>query len=57
MSIASPFRVPTYRRHKPSGRALVTIDGRDIYLGAYDSAAAEPNTNASFPSGSLMMAR
>lgn len=30
-------RVPSYRHHKPSGRAVVTIGGRDYYLGAYDS--------------------
>jgi hypothetical protein len=35
-------RVPSYRRHKPSGQAVVTVrdqngDRRDVYLGAYDS--------------------
>lgn len=30
-------RVPTYRLHKPSGRAVVTLGGRDVYLGAYGS--------------------
>jgi integrase len=28
---------PLYRHHKASGRAIVHIDGRDIYLGPYDS--------------------
>ncbi len=28
---------PRYRLHKPSGRAVVTINGRDIYLGHYGS--------------------
>jgi len=28
-------RVPSYRRHKPSGQAVVTLNGRDIYLGRY----------------------
>jgi hypothetical protein len=28
---------PTYRKHKATGQALVTIDGRDIYLGVYDT--------------------
>jgi integrase len=37
-----PNPVPTYRRHKPSGQAVVTVreaDGtrKDIYLGVYDS--------------------
>lgn len=30
-------RVPSYRRHKASGQAVVTLDGRDYYLGAFDS--------------------
>ena len=29
--------LPKYRRHKASGQALVTLNGRDIYLGTYDS--------------------
>ncbi|MCX5658225.1 MAG: site-specific integrase [Planctomycetota bacterium] len=28
---------PTYRRHKASGRALVTLNGTDFYLGSYGS--------------------
>jgi integrase len=43
-------RTPSYRLHKPSGQAVVTLNGRDIYLGlhgtktskaAYDRAVAE----------------
>ncbi|MAG31970.1 MAG: hypothetical protein CL908_13870, partial [Deltaproteobacteria bacterium] len=30
-------RFPKYRLHKPRNRAVVTIDGRDIYLGTYES--------------------
>jgi integrase len=30
-------RVPSYRRHRPSGQAVVTLDGRDHYLGPYGS--------------------
>ncbi len=26
-------RTPSYRLHKPSGQAVVTIDGKDLYLG------------------------
>ncbi len=25
-------RIPSYRRHKASGQARVTLDGRDCYL-------------------------
>src|SRR5690349_13229819 len=37
-----PNPVPTYRLHKPSGRAVVTVRvaggvRRDVYLGVYDS--------------------
>ena len=31
-------RIPSYRLHKPSGRAVVTVNGRDFYLGPYGSA-------------------
>jgi integrase len=30
-------RIPKYSLHKASGRAIVTLDGTDHYLGAYDS--------------------
>jgi integrase len=30
-------RVPSYRLHKPSGQGVVTLSGRDFYLGKYDS--------------------
>jgi integrase len=36
----SPSRIPSYRHHKPSGKAVVTIDGRDIYLGDHDTPAS-----------------
>ena len=32
--------VPSYRRHAPSGQAVVTIDGRDHYLGAFNTPAS-----------------
>ncbi len=32
------MRVPSYRRHKASGQAIVTIRGKDHYLGKFDSA-------------------
>ena len=34
---ARPPRTPSYRLHKPSGRAVVTLNGQDIYLGRHDS--------------------
>jgi integrase len=30
-------RIPSYRLHKPTGRAVVTLDGRDHYLGEHGS--------------------
>jgi hypothetical protein len=30
-------RTPTYRLHRPTGQAVVTIAGRDIYLGRHGS--------------------
>jgi len=30
-------RIPSYRRHKHSGQAVVTLDGRDFYLGPWRS--------------------
>jgi integrase len=32
------LRTPSYRHHKPSGQGVVTIDGRDFYLGRFGSA-------------------
>jgi integrase len=29
--------IPTYRRHKASGRAVVTLEGRDFYLGEFNT--------------------
>jgi len=33
-------RTPSYRLHKPTGQAVVTIDGRDFYLGKHGSQAS-----------------
>jgi hypothetical protein len=50
MPLISHDRNPTYRRHRPSGQAVVTLSGVDHYLGpygtkvsrdAYDRAVAE----------------
>lgn len=40
MPKSSTPRVPSYRRHKPTGQAVVTINGRDIYLGKWNTAAS-----------------
>jgi integrase len=36
-------RIPKYRLHKTSGRAVVTLDGRDVYLGKYGTEASKAN--------------
>ncbi len=33
-------RIPSYRLHKPSGQAVVRINGRDIYLGVHGTEAS-----------------
>lgn len=33
-------RPPSYRKHRASGKAVVTIDGRDVYLGPYGTATS-----------------
>lgn len=33
-------RMPKYRLHKPSGQAVVTLSGRDFYLGRFESRAS-----------------
>ena len=38
---AAPSRIPSYRRHKPSGQAVATFGGRDFYLGAFGSTASK----------------
>jgi hypothetical protein len=40
ISISSRPRVPSYRRHRPTGQAVVTLDGRDIYLGKWNTRAS-----------------
>src|ERR671929_213785 len=32
-----PARIPSYRLHKPSGQAVVTLSGKDHYLGRHGS--------------------
>jgi hypothetical protein len=33
-------RPPSYRLHKPSGQAVVTLNGKGFYLGAHDTPAS-----------------
>ena len=40
------MRVPKYRKHKPTGRALVEIDGRRIYLGRFGTPESEARYRA-----------
>ncbi|MCA9304899.1 MAG: site-specific integrase [Phycisphaerales bacterium] len=39
-------RIPMYRLHKPSGRAVVRLNGRDVYLGKYDTAESRAQYDA-----------
>ena len=41
MPKTSTLRVPSYRRHKPTGQAVVTINGTDLYLGKWNTAASK----------------
>ena len=34
-------QVPRYRKHKPTGQGVVTLEGRDIYLGVYGTAKSQ----------------
>ena len=38
---AKPRKIPSYRLHKPTGQAVVRLDGRDYYLGRHGSEASQ----------------
>jgi integrase len=38
-------RIPSYRLHKPTGQAVVTLNGRDYYLGGHNTAASRDEYN------------
>ena len=40
MSTDSTLRVPSYRRHKPTGQAVVMLCGKDHYLGRFNTRAS-----------------
>lgn len=41
MPTSATSRVPSYRRHKPTNQAVVTINGQDIYLGKWNTTASK----------------
>lgn len=41
MSEKHSSRVPSYRRHKSTNQAVVTIDGKDFYLGTWNTKASK----------------
>lgn len=43
--MSKTLRIPSYRRHKPTGQAVVTVHERDIYLGKFNSAASRAEYN------------
>ena len=38
---AGSLRTPSYRHHKPTGQAVVTLNGTDYYLGRHDTKASK----------------
>ncbi|MGN6505850.1 MAG: hypothetical protein ACTHM6_09835, partial [Tepidisphaeraceae bacterium] len=36
-------KLPSYRHHKPSGQAVVTLSGRDVYLGPHGTRLSREN--------------
>src|SRR4051812_33672120 len=38
---AKPRKIPSYRLHKPTGQAVVRLDGRDFYLGKYGTPGSQ----------------
>lgn len=56
----SGLRIPKYRRHKPTGLGVVTIAGRDVYLGKFgtkDSRAAYQRAIAEWLASGEVQAR
>lgn len=39
--MSRPMRTPSYRLHKPTGQAVVTLDGHDVYLGKHGTAQSK----------------
>jgi hypothetical protein len=45
------LKIPSYRLHQPSGHAVVTLSGREEYLGLMAARKATKRMNASSPNG------
>ncbi len=45
MPIRTQPRIPSHRLHKTSGRAVVRLNGRDIYLGRHGTPESHANYN------------
>jgi len=43
--MSKTLRVPKYRCHKPTGQAVVTLNGKDHYLGAWKTVASKAEYN------------
>ncbi|WP_428305029.1 hypothetical protein [Lacipirellula sp.] len=43
--------LPKYRKHKASGQAVVTLNGRDHYLGPHGTSASKAFYDRLLPSG------
>jgi hypothetical protein len=43
--LSSSFKtvLPSYRRHKASGQAVVTVSGRDVYFGPHGTRLSRDN--------------
>jgi hypothetical protein len=39
--VSAKIRLPSLRHHKPSNQAVVTLSGRDVYLGTYGTPEAQ----------------
>jgi hypothetical protein len=44
-------KLPSYRLHKPSGQAVVTLAGKVVYVGPTASLPAVPSTTEWSPNG------
>jgi hypothetical protein len=45
VAMPDALHVPKYRRHKPTGQGVVTLNGKDHYLGKWKSAASKAEYN------------
>ena len=45
MPTARQSRIPSYCRHKPTEQAVVTLNGKDRYLGKWNTSASKDEYN------------